>query len=66
MWYGETTYCLSCGERWEDGERSERPFRRGWREESLRCARELSAAAMPRKDFLAASRAYVAQYLAAS
>jgi hypothetical protein len=41
FWYGTTWTCLTCGERWCDGERMERPFRRGWRQESSRRARAL-------------------------
>lgn len=63
MWYGDTVYCLTCGERWEDGERSERPFRRGWREDNLRHARRLSAEALPKAQFLASMRAVVDDYL---
>jgi hypothetical protein len=40
LWYGPTWTCLGCGDRWCDGERLERPFRRGWRVESRRQARE--------------------------
>ena len=39
-WYGWSTTCLGCGERWEDGEMSERPFMRGWREKSKLSARD--------------------------
>jgi len=34
-WYGWFVVCLTCGERWEDGEPVERPFERGWRHASM-------------------------------
>lgn len=34
-WYGWSVTCLRCGERWNDGERQERPFERGWRRHSI-------------------------------
>ena len=39
-WYGWTLTCLGCGDRWLDGERLERPFMRGWRQEAIRRAAE--------------------------
>lgn len=39
LWYGTTWACCGCGDRWTDGERHERPFRRGWRRESIAQAR---------------------------
>ena len=30
-WYGWTITCLTCGDRWQDGEILPRPFARGWR-----------------------------------
>ena len=42
-WYGVYRTCLTCGERWGDGERLERPFARGWRQDSVRRAKELWA-----------------------
>ena len=30
-WYGAAVTCAGCGERWEDGCRTERPFYRNWR-----------------------------------
>ena len=38
-WYGWTTTCLTCGERWEEGERSSRPFERAWREKRVAAAK---------------------------
>jgi hypothetical protein len=38
-WYGVEVTCLGCGDRWCDGERAERPFMRGWRQESIARAR---------------------------
>lgn len=40
LWYGPTWACLGCGDRFGDGERLERPFARGWRQESKQRARE--------------------------
>lgn len=45
-WYGWTIYCTGCGDRWMDGERGERPFARGWRQESIRHAQRLYALAL--------------------
>jgi hypothetical protein len=42
-WYGWTQTCLGCGETWTDGEPHERPFQRGWRQESIRHARKVLA-----------------------
>lgn len=39
-WYGWTTTCLNCGDRWQDGELCPRPFFRGWRKQSVRHALE--------------------------
>lgn len=32
--------CTNCGDRWSDGERLERPFRRGWRQQSVNAAQQ--------------------------
>ena len=34
-WYGWSQTCLNCGERWNDGEREERPFMPAWRKKSI-------------------------------
>jgi len=34
-WYGTQWTCLACGDRWADGELLERPWRRGWRRDSV-------------------------------
>jgi hypothetical protein len=34
IWYGTTTICCHCGDRWQDGELCPRPRRRGWRKEA--------------------------------
>ena len=39
-WYGATITCTGCGDQWSDGEMHERPFARGWRQESIRYARQ--------------------------
>lgn len=62
-WYGWTWTCLACGDRWQDGERGERPFMRGWRAESMARARKGWAgvqgdARTQRRAFEAGLRAY--------
>lgn len=44
-WYGPTAYCLGCGDSWQDGERSPRPFKRAWRRAAKDYHRELWAKA---------------------
>ena len=40
-WYGAEWTCLTCGEEFNaDESRKERPFRRGWREDSVRSAKD--------------------------
>ena len=40
-WYGAEWTCLTCGEEYSADEgRMERPFRRGWREDNVRRAKE--------------------------
>lgn len=39
-WYGATLTCTGCGDKWTDGERHERPFSPGWRQQSREFARE--------------------------
>ncbi len=45
-WYGWTNYCTGCGDRWQDGERGERPFARGWRGDAIRHAEKMYAVAL--------------------
>jgi len=45
-YYGWTITCLGCGDRWQDGERGERPFARGWRQRSIAHAEKLYALAL--------------------
>lgn len=33
-WYGPTVTCCHCGDNWQDGERSPRSNKRGWRKEA--------------------------------
>ncbi len=42
-WYGWDKTCLTCGERWHDGEQDERPFAPKWREKSVARARKRMA-----------------------
>jgi hypothetical protein len=49
-WYGVDKTCLSCGDRWSDGELRPRPWRRGWRKESIAYARERWATASPHRE----------------
>lgn len=39
-WHGWTITCLTCGDQWQDDYRLARPFRRGWRKDRVRRARE--------------------------
>jgi hypothetical protein len=43
VWYGWSVTCCGCGEQWEDGEQSERPFMRGWRRKNIEEARAILA-----------------------
>jgi hypothetical protein len=38
-YYGPTVTCLGCGDSWSSGEMLERPFKRGWRKESIATAK---------------------------
>lgn len=40
-WYGSDVTCMRCGEAWQDGVRSERPFAPRWRERRKSEARAL-------------------------
>ncbi|WP_328344903.1 hypothetical protein [Micromonospora sp. NBC_00421] len=61
-WYGTTWTCCGCGDSWTDGERHERPFRRGWRSAAVAAARRVwdEAAAFDPADHAAWVRAEVA------
>lgn len=39
-WYGWTSTCTGCGEKWSDGEMHDRPFSPGWRKENIAYAKE--------------------------
>ena len=41
LWHAPTVWCCRCGDSWSGGELHERPFRRGWRDEAVRRARQL-------------------------
>jgi hypothetical protein len=47
VWYGTTWSCCGCGDTWTDGERHQRPFRRGWRTKAVAEAKRLWADAGP-------------------
>lgn len=51
-WFGWRFTCLACGDKWEDGERLQRPFMPGWRQENVRIAKkqrtQARAAKLPR------------------
>ena len=34
-WYAPTVTCCACGDSWTQGERHQRPFRRGWRKDAI-------------------------------
>lgn len=57
MWYGTTTTCCHCGDSWSDGEPHPRPFRRGWRKESIARARRDWANALSAREFRKVLRA---------
>lgn len=40
-WYGYLTTCLSCGDRWEDGEMMPRPFAPHWRKDNIAEAKRI-------------------------
>lgn len=40
-WYGWTVTCLTCGDKWQDGEMLPRPFKPRWRNENVEAARKL-------------------------
>jgi hypothetical protein len=44
-WYGCTLTCCACGDSWTQGERHQRPFRRGWRKDAIARARRTWAEA---------------------
>lgn len=46
-WYGSYVTCLTCGERWADGERMARPFSPGWRKKNVERARKFIASRRP-------------------
>jgi len=39
-WYGWTKTCLRCGDAWDNGEMLPRPFKPGWRKESIEWAKQ--------------------------
>ena len=45
-YYGTTQYCIVCLDGWQDGERMERPFRRGWKKDRAAYIRRLWDTAM--------------------
>lgn len=55
-WYAPHFTCLSCGDGWGDGERDERPFARGWRDERIRDAKKRWRHAITRKEYDALGR----------
>ena len=59
-WYGAAWYCLGCGDRWQDGERGERPFMRGWRAEAIaRAKRGWDSVTIPAQDRERAFRSFM-------
>lgn len=53
-WHGWYQTCLTCGDTWAEGERLERPFRRGWRQEAVKEAKERAKNCYDRSDELMA------------
>ena len=41
VWYGPSITCCGCGDSWSDGERHDRPARRGWRTIEIAAAKDL-------------------------
>ncbi len=41
IWYPTNWTCLRCGDTWGDGERLPRPFKPGWRKESVTHAKRI-------------------------
>ena len=62
-WYPSTFYCCHCGDGWGDGERLERPFARGWRQKSIRRAKQYWREALTPDAFLDCVRADLAPYV---
>lgn len=46
-WYGPSSTCLRCGDKWADGELLARPFARGWRQRNIDNARKTWRRATP-------------------
>lgn len=42
-WFGASVECAGCGDRWNDGEREERPFAPGWRRKNIEATRHALA-----------------------
>lgn len=51
MYYGHDVTCLTCADRWQDGELAPRPFRPDWQEEVLGRVRVLAAKAVTRREY---------------
>jgi hypothetical protein len=64
IYYGETQMCCGCGDSWQDGELGYRPFRPGWRKESIATARRWWAEALTPRQYNAVIRAELNEYQA--
>jgi hypothetical protein len=65
-WYGWESYCLGCGDRWQDGEMGERPFARAWRKEAIaRHKAWWDRVTVSRRDRKRAWRAFMDEFFAA-
>ena len=63
IWYAPTFTCLQCGDGWSDGYRLERPFKRGWRDESRAAARRELAVAVSADEYRAGVMRDMERYL---
>ena len=52
-YYAPIATCCGCGDSWSDGDRHQRPFKRGWRQEAIASAKErwnAGSAGVPERD----------------
>jgi hypothetical protein len=64
-YYGWESYCLGCGDRWQDGEMGSRPFMRGWRKEAIaRHKANWDRVTVKARDRRRAFHAFMAEFIA--
>ena len=59
VWYPTDATCTACGDTWAEGERLQRPARRGWRVEASAAAKRDWEQATPAGEFRSALRRMV-------